>query len=222
MVLADSDALPRKDTGATLAHQDVAGACHLTVINFHPEIFRVGICQIFGGTACFFMGHICWLLVTRNWLCYKVSMSIKEKLKKIKGWQEKWWSPEKLLERNSFVGLVVFLVALSSFALGRLSAIEANKSPVRILFPKDGDENITASAVLFENSKKEEILPPQPLPVANTNTQGAYVASKSGTKYHLPWCSGAKRIKEENKIWFASKEEAEAKGYTPAANCKGI
>lgn len=49
-----------------------------------------------------------------------------------------------------------------------------------------------------------------------------YVASKNGTKYHLPTCSGAKTIAEANKVWFASKEEAEAAGYAPAGNCKGI
>lgn len=51
---------------------------------------------------------------------------------------------------------------------------------------------------------------------------GAYVASRSGTAYHLPWCVGALRIREENKIWFSSKEEAEQKGYHPAKNCKGL
>src|SRR3989338_3692479 len=51
---------------------------------------------------------------------------------------------------------------------------------------------------------------------------GQVVASKSGSKYHLPWCSGAQAIKEENKVWFASREAAEAAGYEPAANCKGL
>lgn len=51
---------------------------------------------------------------------------------------------------------------------------------------------------------------------------GQYVSSKTGTRYYLPWCSGAKQIKEENKVWFATKEAAEAAGYTPAKNCKGI
>jgi len=49
-----------------------------------------------------------------------------------------------------------------------------------------------------------------------------YVVSKNGARYHYPWCSGAQSIKEENKIWFDTKEEAEAAGYTPAANCKGL
>ena len=51
---------------------------------------------------------------------------------------------------------------------------------------------------------------------------GQYVASKSGEAYYLPWCGGVTRIKAENKVWFATKEEAEAKGYRPAKNCKGI
>lgn len=52
--------------------------------------------------------------------------------------------------------------------------------------------------------------------------QGIYVGSRSGTTYHLPWCSGALRIREENKIWFTSRQEAETSGYRPAKNCKGI
>jgi hypothetical protein len=51
---------------------------------------------------------------------------------------------------------------------------------------------------------------------------GAYVASQGGTTYHLPWCSGAKRIKPENTRWFQTKAEAEAAGLRPAKNCKGI
>lgn len=57
---------------------------------------------------------------------------------------------------------------------------------------------------------------------APMNAGGQYVASKTGKSYHLPWCSGAKLIKEENKIWFSTKEEAEARGYAPAGNCPGI
>lgn len=53
-------------------------------------------------------------------------------------------------------------------------------------------------------------------------TKTEYVGSKNGTKYHLPWCAGAKQIKEENKVWFSSKTEAEKAGYSPASNCKGI
>ena len=51
---------------------------------------------------------------------------------------------------------------------------------------------------------------------------GVYVASKSGTRYYLPSCSGAGRIKEENKVWFQTTLDAEAAGYTPANACPGL
>lgn len=49
-----------------------------------------------------------------------------------------------------------------------------------------------------------------------------YVASKNGTKFYLPSCGTANRIKEENKVWFATKEEALAAGYEPSSTCKGL
>jgi hypothetical protein len=72
------------------------------------------------------------------------------------------------------------------------------------------------SSGLVEDSERE------PETTQAVASEGSYVASKSGEKYHLPWCSGAQHIKEENKVWFKTKAEAEAAGYTPAANCKGI
>jgi len=49
-----------------------------------------------------------------------------------------------------------------------------------------------------------------------------FVASINSDKYHFVSCSGAKRIKEENKIYFFSTEEAERRGYTPTKNCKEL
>lgn len=51
---------------------------------------------------------------------------------------------------------------------------------------------------------------------------GAYVASKTGTKYYLPTCGTANRIKDENKVWFATKADAEKAGYEPSTACKGL
>lgn len=53
-----------------------------------------------------------------------------------------------------------------------------------------------------------------------TGAGGDYVASRSGTRYHHLTCPGAKQIKEENKIFFATPASAEAAGYTRAANCQ--
>ena len=51
---------------------------------------------------------------------------------------------------------------------------------------------------------------------------GQVVASKNGTKYYAPWCSGAARISSANKVYFASASAAQAAGYTPAVSCKGM
>ena len=49
---------------------------------------------------------------------------------------------------------------------------------------------------------------------------GAVLASRNGTRYYFPQCSGASRISEANKVWFASEAEAKAKGYTLASGCR--
>lgn len=99
--------------------------------------------------------------------------------------------------------IVIVLVAFVGFGLGRLSKIEEGRTPVSV-------ENMGAS--VGSSLGPSEVL----------TEEGGFVASKNSSKYHFPWCPGALRIKEENKIWFSSREEAEKVGYSPAANCKGL
>ncbi|MHB8651805.1 MAG: hypothetical protein ACYC8S_01585 [Minisyncoccota bacterium] len=72
----------------------------------------------------------------------------------------------------------------------------------------------TSSALINQQVKTMSAIDP--------SRPGAVVASKTGTKYHLPGCAGAQKISETNKVWFASRADAEIAGYTPAANCKGL
>ena len=65
--------------------------------------------------------------------------------------------------------------------------------------------------------------------VESTNTnnppntpKGQYVASKNGTKYYFTWCSGVSRIKEENKVYFDTKEDAIKRGFEPSKTCPGL
>ncbi|MDP3726376.1 MAG: Ada metal-binding domain-containing protein [bacterium] len=108
--------------------------------------------------------------------------------------------------REFLIALLILLVGLGSFGLGRLSKIEETKEPVRIEYSTEINAKEQSATVSLGASA----------------TQKLFVASKNGTKYHHPWCSGAERISQANKIWFNSKEEAEKAGYTPAANCKGL
>lgn len=111
--------------------------------------------------------------------------------------------------KDLFLALIIFLTALISFGLGRLSKLEENKTPLIIHQP--------ATPVVSANTAINE-----PTDAQTTNQKGEVVASKNGTKYHFPWCAGAQSIKEENKIKFASVEEARKAGYAPASNCKGL
>ena len=107
---------------------------------------------------------------------------------------------------------VLILLSIGSFALGRLSVQGDLHPTVEIV----SSQKLTADAAVAA--------PKATAPVSLTKASAGekYVASKSGSAYHFPWCSGAQRIKEENKIYFSSKEEAEKAGYHPAGNCKGL
>lgn len=48
---------------------------------------------------------------------------------------------------------------------------------------------------------------------------GQVVASRNGTRYYYPSCSGVSRIASANIVAFASASAAEAAGYTLAAGC---
>ena len=93
---------------------------------------------------------------------------------------------------------MVVLVGLGSFGLGRLSAVEGAKSPVAI-------ENLQGTEV------------PQGMPLG-----GDYVASRSGSDYYFPWCSGAQKLAASNRIWFQSASAARAAGYVLSRGCKGL
>lgn len=107
-----------------------------------------------------------------------------------------------------YIALLLILVGVVSFGLGQQSASEkvSNQvptAPAGVIF-SEAPKNVQ------NNQQNKEI------------KSVGLVASKSGTRYHLLTCPGASQIKEENKIYFNSVESAQAAGYTPAANCKGL
>jgi len=104
--------------------------------------------------------------------------------------------------------LIIILVGFAGFGLGRLSII-GEKSQIII----------EQSSSSFEKSTISTSEPKNLAGGANSNI-GGIVASKNGTKYYLPGCSGVGRILDQNKIYFNSEKEALDAGYTRAAGCK--
>lgn len=130
------------------------------------------------------------------------------------------------LPRDAILVGIAALVATGSFGLGVVAGRETGEGEPRgkILIEKpETAESLPAAAgavsAAVSEAKANNMAKPAPSTAASG---GEYVASKTGTKYYLPWCGSAKRIKDENKVWFSSKAEAEAAGYEPAKNCKGL
>src|ERR1035437_4152005 len=138
-------------------------------------------------------------------------MSIKDFTEKIKlnlaNFKDQIYSQEKgfKIKDDLYIVLMIILVGTASFGLGKLSSYEKNKTPIAIL---NTQETMYASVLSSNQSQKGEMQSTS----TTLNSNGLVVASKSGTKYYYPWCTGVSRIKEENKVWFSSIEEAKSAG----------
>lgn len=124
---------------------------------------------------------------------------------------------------------IMLLTNLISFGLGRISSLDDVSSSVHITgrgeslkpsIEKSTDISETRDKGVANQTANVSTLLLEPA-IPNI-ISGSVVASKNGTKYHYPWCSGAKKIGEQNKITFPSIEKARGAGYLPASNCKGL
>lgn len=118
---------------------------------------------------------------------------LSERVKKVKEWVF-------ANEKDLLLGFIIILVSVIGFSLGRISALNERRYPI-------GLENENLSPIDQKIGK---------------GSSGDFVASKNGATYYLVTCPGAGRIKNENKIYFSSAEDARKAGYRPAANCPGL
>jgi hypothetical protein len=105
--------------------------------------------------------------------------------------------------------LIIILVGMAGFGLGKLSNTDMNRA-------------VIIQTEVMENTQNDSIGSTQ-------NTAGAInvdfknnnniVASKNGTKYYFPSCSGVGRIQDQNKVFFTSEQEALDAGYVKANGC---
>lgn len=111
----------------------------------------------------------------------------------------------KNIKNNLFELLLVSLGTLGIFGLGYFAAnlVTFQKSPIII-------EKL--SSELYSTVKNDTI--------QEGRLGEQVVASINSDKYHFKRCSSAGRIKEENKIFFNSSQEAEEAGFVLAGNCQ--
>jgi hypothetical protein len=131
--------------------------------------------------------------------------------------KEKIKSFIEFVDRKDIVtALIIILVAFSSFGLGRLSKIEENRENISIIYPPNYEQMLTANVSQSLNGDIKKGSGNN----FNLDSNKTILASKNGTKYYFTWCSGVSRIKEENKIWFATEQEAQMRGLAKSATCK--
>jgi len=130
-------------------------------------------------------------------------------MEKIKSNVTNWIESEQ--GKDILTVIIVILVGLGSFELGRLSKGN-DSSGIRVEYPS---ENI------IQGEKIISTINPQTNMTATVNFLGKkFFASSRGTKYYSIGCSAGKTIKQENRVYFMTKEEAEGAGYELSNSCR--
>ncbi len=120
----------------------------------------------------------------------------------------------KKCQSSMFLGICIMLIAIISFNLGKINAL--HQVPIKI---SEGANIYKAISGNTSQTTVQKGISATPKPQQPADMR--VVASKNSNpkKYHFTWCSGAKRIKLENQIWFNSAAEAEKAGFVLAGNC---
>lgn len=115
--------------------------------------------------------------------------------------------------KDLWIILIVFLVGLVSFGLGRLSASDTGGLDIKYT-------NLEASSLTGAQEARVFLQNNPKLDKSTQAVKKAFYASSRGKKYYSADCSAGSSIKPENKIYFDTKEKAESAGYELSASCR--
>lgn len=134
-------------------------------------------------------------------------------MEKIKSTITNWIKSEK--GKDVMIVGIIILVGLASFELGRLSK-ENSSSGIKIEYPSQNDTQEANVIYSVESSNLTKNIK-----TATNNSAGkTFFASSKGNKYYTISCSAGKTIKQENRVYFATGEEAQKAGYTLSSSCR--
>lgn len=146
---------------------------------------------------------------------------------------------EELLARRAdrwITGAIAVLLVALGFILGRWSSLTTSATPIvfqeapgggsSAAKPEDLRALVTGETATADAGTTGEAGITAGASTENTGASsgdslGTFLASVNGTKYYHPSCPEVRRIKEENKIWFDTEEEAKESGYEPSACVQG-
>jgi len=102
-------------------------------------------------------------------------------------------------ESDIILTISIVLISLMIFGTGLLINSSKDKESIIIQNPS---ASVSSTIINSDNSIKE----------------GMFVGSSNSNKYHWPDCSFAKRIADENRVWFSSEQEAKDAGYVKCSS----
>lgn len=121
-------------------------------------------------------------------------------------------------QRDIFLVICIGLISFISYNLGKINVLQ--KTPIKIERSADyKTQNNSLKANIFRASSNKLEANSQKQAAKSLDTRVVVSKKSASKKYHFSWCPSAKKIKEENKIWFGTEEEAQKAGYTLAGNC---
>lgn len=125
--------------------------------------------------------------------------------------------------KDLLIILIIILVGVASFLLGRLSK-EGQNDQFKVIYP-NGQANVISGLNETQNGlnlQKNANLSQNTVLDKNSDIsipKGNFFASKRGKKYYTLGCSAGKTIKDSNKVWFNTGEEAVLAGYELSSSC---
>ena len=125
--------------------------------------------------------------------------------------------------KDLLIILIIILVCVASFLLGRLSK-EGQNDQFKVIYP-NGQANVISGLNETQNGlnlQKNANLSQNTVLDKNSDIsipKGNFFASKRGKKYYTLGCSAGKTIKDSNKVWFNTGEEAVLAGYELSSSC---
>jgi len=120
--------------------------------------------------------------------------------------------------KDVLVVLIVILVGLGSFELGRLSKTNQS-SEIKIEYP--GGKTVQEANAVSSLDSSQTAGKNSPRTSTSKNSDGkSFFASSRGSKYYSLGCSAGKSIKLENRVYFATSSEAESAGYELSSSCR--
>jgi hypothetical protein len=123
--------------------------------------------------------------------------------------------------KDILIVIIIILVGIGCFELGRLSKSNDSRGIKITTTPTDTSSNIDQGIQQSINpsvNQTANVL--GAVGFQNSNSiKKTFFASSKGKKYYTISCSAGKTIKQENRIYFTTGEEAERAGYTLSSSC---